>query len=427
MDLIEKAREQLGKALDAARTIAQKMKEEPEKQAELQESFDKAMADVKASKLSMQNAESQKMVEDEYKQHHEDAQRQTQHMAPTEKDKAEKKKEQHAKAYDLYLRQGAGAAYESLSDLSPQERNALLGTQGDLGGFLIPDDFRNELIRDVAGLSTFRLAGARTIPTSLRVLTMPTVTTGGDQYPTDLETGAAQDTGNWKGEGSNPATDGGTPAVQNKPTFGEANIPTHIWQPDAVVLTRELLDDSVVPLDSLIPELFAEILALDEDWAFTLGNGIGKPLGIQSAGLAEVSSGTKSVVTYGGLIDLMMTVPAQYRQGAGGVFMMNSLTFGEIVKLEDGGSTLIFPANALPGTLFSKRVVFNEFMPDIADNAEPIAFGDFSKYIIADRQDMRVQRLEEKFAPKVGIMVTARRGGQLVRLNCLRLQTIPSS
>jgi HK97 family phage major capsid protein len=38
-------------------------------------------------------------------------------------------------------------------------------------------------------------------------------------------------------------------------------------------------------------------------------------------------------------------------------------------------------------------------------------FGDFKEYIIGTRQDLRIQRLVERYAPNVGFLPTARLGG----------------
>ncbi len=51
-------------------------------------------------------------------------------------------------------------------------------------------------------------------------------------------------------------------------------------------------------------------------------------------------------------------------------------------------------------------------------------FGDFRSYIIAERLDLMVQRLVERFAPNVGFLASARIGGQVVRLAGFRLGVV---
>jgi len=45
-------------------------------------------------------------------------------------------------------------------------------------------------------------------------------------------------------------------------------------------------------------------------------------------------------------------------------------------------------------------------------------------YLIADRQEMRIQRLAERFAPNVGLLATARVGGQTLRTAAFRTQKV---
>ena len=427
-ELIKKAREALGTALESAKAISAKMREEPEKSSEHKEAFDKAMVDVKKNQIELQTLLEQKELATQYEAHHAAREQDRTPAGPpprsgqTREQQMAERSERHRASFLAYMRYGEDAARECLREASPQERNALLGTQADLGGFLIPDDFRAELLRNLAGLAAFRMAGARSVPTGQRMLTFPTIKGGTNPYPTNLTAGNSQTSTNWKGEG---ATTGGTaPATQDKPTFGQENIPVHLWQPDVIELTRELLDDSVVPLDSILAGLLAETLALDEDWAFTLGDGVGKPEGLLNAAIGNTGSGAKGAVAYGTLVDWWYDIPAQYRQNA--TIMMNSDIQGKLLALDSSTNNLIFPPGFTPGTLFNRPVVFNEFMAVAGDGAVAIVAGNFSNYIIAERQDMRIQRLVERYAPNVGILPTARIGGQAVRTAAFRKYTLGS-
>lgn len=67
---------------------------------------------------------------------------------------------------------------------------------------------------------------------------------------------------------------------------------------------------------------------------------------------------------------------------------------------------------------------FNEFMPDPDAGNVAVIFGDFRFYVIADRMELRLLRLDERLAPNIGILPFARLGGQTVRTNAFRTQTI---
>jgi HK97 family phage major capsid protein len=414
MDDVKTIQTKMAKALEVAREAAKTM----DTDGEAKEKFEKAYSDFTTFKGELQTAEAVAHVTAEYERVQKPAAEK--HIRRMGLDAgSEEFKELHNEVFSQYMRGGEGLAAHYLREKeAPAEAFALLGTQDDLGGFLVPEDFRAEVIKDMAGFAAVRAAGARVVPTSKSQLVFPTVksNTGAnsDMYTSNVS-------GSWRVEGSQ-GTDGSAPARQDQPTFGQVRIPVNGWEPNAIVLTEEFLDDAAVPVDSLIAELLAETKALDEDSAFLLGDGIVKPQGIANGGISTVNTGDANLLTYGGLVDLYSTLPAQYRQNA--KFVMNSLTFGAILKLESSGGFQLFPANSLPGTLFGKSIVFSEFLPDVAAAAVPIYFGDWRHYVIAERQEFRIKRLIERFAPNVGIMAKARLGGQVVRTAGFRSQTI---
>ena len=326
----------------------------------------------------------------------------------------------HRESFFMFMLEGQSAAATYLAQhgkVGPKEIHALLGTQGDLGGFLIPEDFRREIVKDLAGFAVMRNV-ARVIPTSSSTLVLPSIQSrslGERNYPSGY-------TGAWKPEGY--VTGGTAPPVQTQPLFSQERIPVHVWQPDAIEISTELLADSAVPLDSVLAEIIAETRAMDEDSAFLVGDGIGKPLGLLDAGsnLITINSGSSANVTYDGLVDTFTGLPAQYRQNAR--WLMNSTSFGQILKLKDSVNRPILLPNEIPGNLWTKPMLFSEFMPTPAASSKSVVFGDFRYYVIAERTELRIQRLTERFAPNVGILPTARVGGQVIRRNAFRVLSL---
>lgn len=414
---IKAAQEKLHKLGAVAKELAVKAAQDSTQE----EAFQKAFGEFKAAKQEADSLASKREAVEEYE-------RATKPAAENQlrrlglDPKSEGTKELHRETFARYMKGGLSAASEYLHKVeAPREAFALLGTQDDLGGFLVPEDFRTEIVKDMAGYAVVRSAGARVVPTSKSQLVFPSIKRSTGSYPNVYSSNVA---GNWRTEGAQ-GTDGSAPGRQNQPTFGQERIPVHIWQPDAIVLTEEFLEDAAVPVEAILAELIAEVKALDEDSAFLNGDGVVKPLGIQNAGITTVNSGNASALTYGGLVDLYSALPQQYRGGA--CFVMSSSTYGELLKLNTGtGGVYVFPPNSLPGTLMGKQVYFSEFMPAVSASAEPIIFGDFKHFVIAERTDMRLKRLVERFAPNVGILATARVGGQVVRTNAFRIQTVAS-
>ena len=326
-------------------------------------------------------------------------------------------KDAHVDAFEAYVREGNGGALASLekSGFKPMESMALLSTTGDLGGFLVPDDVRNEVLTDLAGFAVMR-GMCRVERTGSSALVFP----GIQSATTDADLYSSGYTGAWRPEGY--VTGGTAPSTQNQPKFGQTRIPVHVWAPNAVEVTQELLADSGADLDSILSRVIAETLGLDEDAGFINGDGVGKPLGVNNSlsglSITEVNTGHATQMTYEGIIRLFSNLPAQYRQNAR--WLLNSLTLGEIMLIKDGEGRPLFPINAIPGQLLGKQMVFSEFMPDIGAGTNPMIFGDFNYYGIADRMELRIQRLNERFAPNVGLLPTARVGGQPLRTAAFR-------
>ncbi|MGH9365735.1 MAG: phage major capsid protein [Thermoanaerobaculia bacterium] len=302
----------------------------------------------------------------------------------------------------------------------PQEIQLLSGASGSLGGFSYPEDFRAEVVRPRPGFAVMRLI-SRVMPTNGDTLVMPRVVSGTDPYSSGVS-------GAWRSSGY---VSGGTaPTVQNQPTLAQERVQVYWWQPNAIELDPSLIDDNAINLESVIGEELGRTKGLDEDSAFVNGTGIGQPLGVRNAGFTAVTLGN-DVVSYSTLIDLQMGLPAQYRAGA--VHLMRSSVFGAYMKLETGsGVTLIFPGYATTASskatpsaanLMGYPVHITEFMPALGSVVGVDLFGDFFYYVIAERQDLRVQRLVERFAPNVGILVGARVGGQPVLNDAFRMGT----
>ncbi len=298
----------------------------------------------------------------------------------------------------------------------PSETYALLTSGGDTGGFLVPEDFHAEVIKDLVGMSVFRQL-CRVIQTGRDVAVFPTVKAGTDA---NADLGYTSGfSGDWKAQRS--MAGGGTAVtVQDQPRFGQERIQIHRWEPDAIEVPLEFVEDPGVDAMGVLAEVIAETKAMDEITAFTNGTGTGEPEGLlsTSANIRTKSAGASATFTYGGLLDVWADLSAQYRQNA--TWMMNSPSYAIIMSLSDTDGMPIFPPNSLPGTLWGRPVAFNEHMPDVAAGAKAAIFGDFRHYIIADRMALRVMRLVERMAPNQGLLPIARLGGQMTRRNAFR-------
>lgn len=113
------------------------------------------------------------------------------------------------------------------------------------------------------------------------------------------------------------------------------------------------------------------------------------------------------------LIDLVYALKAGYRQNAS--FVMNRKTQAAIRKFKDANGNYVWqpPASAgAPATLLGFPLVEAEDMPNIANNAVSIAFGDFRRgYLVVDRAGVRILRDPYSAKPYVLFYTTKRVGG----------------
>lgn len=454
-ELIKQKREKAAAAVAAARALGLKItaaKEKNEATVELDEQFSKAHLEATNLMKEVQAMEAQDAAQRDLETWHRDMNepdpaRTVQHRGgagaehtdhkPVEESKLTfkgsdpgimllrgkpKVREIHMIAFDQYLRFGLSAAVGVFqkygSDVSPQEMHLLVGTQGDLGGFLVPEDRRTVVLKDMPGIAVIRRV-ARVEGTGRDTLVFPAI----QANATNPKMYSSGFTGAFKAQGY---TSGGTaPPTQDAPKFEQLRIPVWSWQPAAVELSQELIEDSGANVIGIAEQLIAETFGLDEDYEYINGSGVGRPEGVLGQPSIEaVHSGSASLLTYGGLVDLWASLAGQYRQNAR--WLMSSLTFGAILKLADSQLRPIFTPNQTPDTLWNRPILFSEFMPEVEASAYPIVFGDFSHFVIADRQGVRVQRLTERFAPNVGLLPMARVGGRVSRPNAFKKQLIAS-
>jgi len=408
--LIQDKTEAALKVLHAAKAIKDELSDAVVWPADKQEQFDKAMGEFAAL-----HAEVEQLKKRQEAETHLDAQyahyTAPVHTVTTRGAEAQAARPSaHREAWHKFLQYGLALCNEAERELlmrGPVERHALISSNDLLGGSLVPDEFYAELISDMAGFAVMRPM-CRVRPTVRGAGTFLTIKASSNKaYPSGLA-------GNWKAEGS--VTGGDALTTQNQPTFGRERVPVHIWQPNVIEITPEMLEDPVVDLEAEVRRILAETKSLDEDYGFIAGSGVGMPMGLLNSGADVVHSGHDTNWTYAGLVGVYTALPAQYRQRA--TWLMNSLTYGLVLLLETSAGFPIFPPNQLPTQILARPVKTSEFMPDGNTHTnKSLVFGDFSYYAIADRRDLRVQRLVERYAPNVALLATARTGGQPLRSN----------
>ncbi len=289
-------------------------------------------------------------------------------------------------------------------------KDITIGT-GSAGGFGVPEEISREIEKHELKFSPVR---------SL----VNVVRAGTSDYKELLAINGA--TSGWVGEtGSRSAT--ATPTLREiAPTHGELYA-----YPQA---SEWSLDDVFFNVETWLAESVGESFAVAEATAVLTGNGTNQPTGMLNSAPTAVSdeTATRAAAVYefianvdaglallpDRLIDTQYKLNAAYQAGA--VWAMNSTTAGVVRKLKDSTNQYLWQPSLIvgqPDTLLGKPVSVWEQMAAIANNAHPIAYGNFRRgYTIADRVGLRITRDNVTNVGFVRFYIRRREGG-IVRNN----------
>lgn len=246
------------------------------------------------------------------------------------------------------------------------------------GGFLVPEEFSNELIQALTEQSIFRQI-ARTVSTSHEKLKVPVATAVG--------------VASWMEEND--------PVPESDAAFGQITLNAYKLG-TMMKASTELIEDSAFNIQSYIAQEFARRIGAKEEEAFCVGDGSGKPTGVfATTGGAPVGATAlgSSDVSFDDVINLYYSLKPPYRIRA--VFVTNDSVLKILRKVKDNSGQYIWQPSVkdgTPDTILGKPVYTSPYAPEIASGSTPMAFGDFSYYWIADRRDTRFRVLNELYA-----------------------------
>ena len=166
-----------------------------------------------------------------------------------------------------------------------------------------------------------------------------------------------------------------------------------------VRVSDELLEDSVLSIEDYIVDAFGERLADAEEEAFLFGDGLGKPLGLVHQLETTLTTEKAGEITADDLLDLQHSIPKQYRDN--GVYLMHDNTVAMIRKIRSARGRNIWVEDftkETPLQLFGRPVLACSSMPWPESGKPVILFGDFSQYLIGDREHRSIKRLNEVYA-----------------------------
>ena len=180
-----------------------------------------------------------------------------------------------------------------------------------------------------------------------------------------------------------------------------------------------MLADSGIDLEAYIAQEYKERIAVSEEEAFLVGDGIGKPLGLVHQAEIGTTTEQSGKISMDDMIDLVYSVKQAYRCPGSTVFVMSEDAYHELRKTRYFDGRYIWnPKFKDDGydTLFGHRAFVSNYMSEIVSGSKPVLFGDFSYFWIGDRGKRNIKRLNEAYAKfgQVGFLLSERVDSKLV-------------
>ena len=317
--------------------------------------------------------------------------------AKTEAREAKAPKATRKGAFEKYLRNGMGA-------LNAEERNMMVELRGtstqvagtdSLGGFLVPQDFSNEL--DVAVEFTGEVER----------LAKKLNTAGGAllDYPTVNDT--ATD--------ANLISEAAAVTVQDV-TFANKQLSAYNYA-SQVRVSMQLLQDNAFDLNAFLVEAMGERIARATNSAFTNGTGSSQPQGIIAGSVAGKTAASATAISADDILDLIYSIDPAYRNKESFGLMAHNNVISAIRALGLGSNNdfpIFVPSMAAgqPDKLFGYNIYYNNDMESsIATGKKTLLAADFSKFVVRSAGGIQMVRLNERYMDEleVGFVSYARK------------------
>lgn len=286
-------------------------------------------------------------------------------------------------------------------------RNTMSTTTGSEGGFTVDSQVANSVLDAMKAFG-----GMRAVSTVIA-----TAGVGAMSFPTSNGTA---EVGEIIAE-NQTATDADV-------TFGTISLPVYKYSSKVVTVPFELLQDSSVDIEAFVRNRLVERIGRITNQHFTTGTGTGQPNGVVTAATVGVTAANSTsqvtAVTYDSLVELQHSVDPAYRAQGRVAWMFNDNTLMKIRQVKDESKKPIFvpgydqgnPQGA-PDRLLGAPIVINQNVPNMAQSARSILFGDFSSYYIRDVMALEMFRFTDSAFTKkgqVGFLAWMRSGGNLI-------------
>lgn len=344
-----------------------------------QERWDARMADMDSLKEQIDSIEARyeqmKAVEEDMavRQHALDHVKQF----GAKRESAEGNADEYRKAFRSYLK----------GDMNLKELRALAAqTKGTAaaGGNTVPVDMENSVM---AAMKEF--GGMRQVA---RVISTPN--------GRNLDFPTSDDTGNL----AKIVAEATAITNSTRVPFGKITMEAVKYYTGPIKISRELIQDSVIDVESFVRDRMAERFARATNAHYTTRSSTetSGPHGIvnYSTGAVAVAN---NALTPENLLSLLHSVDPAYRRGPGVAWMTADAGVNEIRALRWGSSrSFVWQPSLQPGvpdSLLGYPIVVNQDVPlEGTSGNKWLWFGNWNHYVIRDVQGIDLMRLEERYA-----------------------------
>ena len=305
-------------------------------------------------------------------------------------------------AFEKYLRNGMGSLNANERSIMGELRGTstqIAGTDS-LGGFLVPQDFSNEL--DMATLFTGEVER----------LAKKLNTAGGAllDYPTINDT--ATDAG--------LTSEAAAVTVQDM-TFANAQLSAYNYA-SQVRVSMQLLQDNAFDLNAFLAEAMGERIARATNAAFTTGTGSSQPQGIITGASLGNTAASATAIVADDILDLIHSIDPSYRNKPTFGLMANDSVIAAIRALGLGSANdfpIFIPSMEAgqPDKLFGFNLYYNNDMESsIATGNKTLLAADFSKFVVRSAGGVQMVRLNERYMDEleVGFVSYARKDAKVL-------------
>jgi HK97 family phage major capsid protein len=248
------------------------------------------------------------------------------------------------------------------------------------GGFLIPEEHRNELLQNAIQKSDF-MSRTTQIPMAVNTVNIP--------YIKDTDHSGGTIHGGvrlyWVGEEA--------ALTKSRPDFGQVQLSLNKLVGLAYA-SSEILEDSPISIGPLLNKAFTDAWPWQMDYEVLNGSGTGRPRGIlNEAALISQAKETGQVaatIVSQNIIKMYSRMPAANKRNA--IWIINEDVFPALatmtIDVGMGGVPVYLPANSLAGqphdTLMGKPLIQSEHCQTLGTVGD-IYFADLTQYLIGTK------------------------------------------